>query len=78
MTFRVDYQPNSGITAKDEFGDEAVYDFIEGGILKIVSPDTGGKVSYTPPTVWMGVSTDKEHKPGKTNGGGGGGATLIR
>jgi hypothetical protein len=64
MGFTVSYQPSSGITVKDEFGDEAVYEFLDGGVLKIVSPDTYGKVSYTPPTVWMSVSADKGHEPG--------------
>lgn len=65
MGFTVSYQKSSGITVKDEFGDEGIYDFVEGGVLKIVSPDGNGKLSYTSPTVWQGVSADKEHKPGR-------------
>ncbi|WP_349319153.1 hypothetical protein [Mycolicibacterium canariasense] len=65
MAFTVKYQKSSGITVTDEFGDQGIYDFIEGGVLKIVSPDTDGKVSYTPPTVWLSVSADKEHRPGR-------------
>lgn len=65
MGFAVSYQPSSGITVKDEFGDEGIYDFLEGGILKIVSPDGNRQVSYTPSTVSMSVFADEDHKPGK-------------
>ncbi len=68
MAFTVSYQPHTNITVKDEFGDEAIYEFLESGILKIVSPDSQGKVSYTPPTAWLGVSADKDHGPGGTGG----------
>lgn len=65
MAFTVSYQKNSGITVKDEFGDEGIYDFVEGGVLKIVSPDSDGQVSYTAPTVSRSVFADKEHHPGR-------------
>jgi hypothetical protein len=65
MAFTVSYQKSSGITVKDEFGDQGIYDFVEGGVLKIVSPDGNGQVSYTAPTVWQSVSADKEHNPGR-------------
>lgn len=69
MGFTVSYQKNSGITVKDEFGDEGVYDFVEGGVLKIVSPDAGKKTSYTSPAVWQSVSADENHGPGSRKRG---------
>ncbi|WP_422742140.1 hypothetical protein ACN27E_13725 [Mycobacterium sp. WMMD1722] len=63
MAFTVSYLPWLGLP-KDEFGDQAEYEFLEGGVLKVVSPDTHGKVSYTPQTVWMSLFADKGHAPG--------------
>lgn len=79
MAFTVSYQKDSGITVKDDFGDEAVYDFVEGGVLKIISPDNQGKLSFTAANVWRAVSADKDHKPGRPKGGKGGGrrATVL-
>jgi hypothetical protein len=65
VAFTVKYQKSSGITVTDEFGDEGIYDFVEGGVLKIVSPDGNDKLSYTAPAIWQSVSADKEHKPGR-------------
>ena len=51
MGFTVSYQPSSGIEVKDEFGNDAIHDFLEGGVLKIVAPDGNKKVSFTAPNV---------------------------
>lgn len=63
MAFTVRYLPWLGLP-NDDFGDQAEYEFVEGGVLKVVSPDTNGKVSFTPQTVWMSVFADKNHPPG--------------
>lgn len=68
MAFTLGYQPHTGITVKDDFGDEATYTFLDAGVLKIVSPDSNGKVAYYPPTVWMSVFADKNHHPGQPGG----------
>ena len=64
MAFTVRNHPDSGLTMMEEFGDEAEYEFLDGGVLKVVSPDTHGKVSYTPATVWIGLFADNDHRPG--------------
>lgn len=65
MAFTVRYQYEPLRETKDEFGDEGIYEFLEGGVLKIVSPDTNGQTSYTPANVWLSVFADKEHGPGR-------------
>ena len=63
MAFSIRYHKETGLP-KDDFGDEAVYDFVEGGVLKVVSPDTNGKISYTPSNVWFSLFADKNHPAG--------------
>lgn len=65
MAFTVSYQPHTNITVKDEFGDQAIYEIVEGGVLKIITPDGDKKVSYHAANVWMSVFADKNHGPGQ-------------
>ncbi|ORA13577.1 hypothetical protein [Mycobacterium asiaticum] len=62
MAFTVRYQDHV-TPAKDEFGDQATYQFLEGGVLKVVPPEQNAQVGYYPPTVWKSVVADKNHPP---------------
>lgn len=63
MAFQVKYQGN---TSKDDHGDDATFEVLEGGVLKVVSADTDGKVAYIAAGVWKTVFADKDHVPGRT------------
>jgi hypothetical protein len=68
MGFKVTYQRDDrGFSpAAGDFGDHAVYEFLAGGILKIVPPEDDAKASYYPPTVWKSIVADQNHRPSRT------------
>ncbi|MCV7214704.1 hypothetical protein H7J51_05320 [Mycobacterium crocinum] len=64
MGFTIKYQGALETVSPEEFGDEAIYEIVEGGVLKVTSPDTDGKISYTPANAWLSLFADKNHPPG--------------
>jgi hypothetical protein len=38
---------------------------LDGGVLKLISPDINRKISVTPATVWKSLFADKNHAPGQ-------------
>jgi hypothetical protein len=67
MAFTVSYE-HKGLPAQDECGDDDVYEFEQGGILKITTK-ASGNTSYFPPGVWYALTATQGHQPGPKRSG---------